>query len=127
MSVTLVSGVKEMNGKTIRQNNLERRHTLPLDTLVELDLVVSYANGTTTEGRVQMYVFSHDRDCDGTPLYGLATWPWSKILACHDDALTLEQAHAKFQNDRMWAATLDGFFRLKYVSGYDADSLTVVG
>lgn len=53
------------NGKTIRQNNLEIMHTIPLGTLVEVDLHYNESHG------VRMFVCEHTRDCDGEPMYAL--------------------------------------------------------
>lgn len=49
-------------GKTTRQANLEKVHTVPLGSLVQL------------ETGVRLFVVEHVRDFDGTPLYNL----------CHD-------------------------------------------
>jgi hypothetical protein len=58
----LLRNMVEENGRTIKQNNMERKHAIPIDTLVELE------NG------VRMFVTKHTRDCDGTPLYALAEY-----------------------------------------------------
>lgn len=47
-------------GRSYRQVNAERRHTIPVGTLVEL------------EDGVRLFVVWHGRDCDQTPLYWLA-------------------------------------------------------
>lgn len=54
------------SGKTIRQENMELQHTIPLYTLVELDYD-NYAK----YGGLRLFVAYHGRDCDGTPLYYL--------------------------------------------------------
>lgn len=53
----------ESNGKTIRENNLQRQHAIPVGTLVE------------ASSGARLFVARHCRDCDGTPLYGLAVSP----------------------------------------------------
>jgi hypothetical protein len=50
----------EANGKTIKQNNLERTHGIAKGTLVE------------TEEGLRLWVTYQGRDCDGTPLYWLS-------------------------------------------------------
>lgn len=55
----LLRNVVEANGKTIKQNNMERTHGIPLGTLVE------------TEEGLRLWVVLQGRDCDGTPLYWL--------------------------------------------------------
>lgn len=47
-------------GRTYRQVNAEKKHQIPIGTLVELD-----------DG-VRMWVVAHTRDCDNTPLYNLS-------------------------------------------------------
>jgi len=61
-----VGDLIEKNGKTIKQNNLTIEHSIPFDTLVEVDIPYSEYH------KMRMYVVSHERDCDGTPLYGLS-------------------------------------------------------
>jgi hypothetical protein len=56
----------EANGKTIRQNNMEKQHAIPLGSLVEINLDYHDNHG------MRMRVVGHDRDCDGTPLYSLS-------------------------------------------------------
>lgn len=57
--VDINSIVLPETGKTSRQTNLEKKHNIPLGSLVELD------NG------VRLFVVGHPRDFDGTPLYNL--------------------------------------------------------
>lgn len=54
-----VSDIVEENGKTVKENNLEKVHKFPHGMLVEL------------ESGERLYVCDHTRDCDGEPLYGL--------------------------------------------------------
>ncbi len=57
----ILHNLVEDNGKTIRENNLERSHKYPKGTLIEV------------EGGARMFVYKQTRDCDGSPLYTL-TW-----------------------------------------------------
>lgn len=52
--------VNPKTGKTYRQENEEKTHNIPLGTLVE-----------TPDG-LRLWVVDHERDFDGTPLYGLS-------------------------------------------------------
>ena len=45
--------------KTWREENLEKPHNIPIGALVEL------------QSGIRLFVGSHARDCDGTPLYWL--------------------------------------------------------
>jgi hypothetical protein len=60
------SSIVEENGKTIRENNLEIKHRIPVGALVE----IHGSDGFSWNG-VRLYVREHTRDCDGTPLYSL--------------------------------------------------------
>lgn len=59
MNIQFVGDIVEENGKTVKENNLEKVHKFPHGMLVEL------------ESGERLYVCDHARDCDGTPLYGL--------------------------------------------------------
>lgn len=59
-------------GLTWRQENLQRKHSIPIDTLVEL---LPYGEGDDDYNEhtgLRLYVAAHDRDCDGTPLYSVS-------------------------------------------------------
>lgn len=66
MNTIFVADVVEKNGLTVRENNLKAEHKIPLGSLVEVDIEGHEENG------VRLFVISHDRDCDGTPLYTLS-------------------------------------------------------
>jgi hypothetical protein len=68
----------EKNGKTVRENNLARQHSIPLGALVDFEYEEYFGNGAGVAGRARMYVVDHARDCDGTPLYWLASAPREK-------------------------------------------------
>lgn len=63
-----ISDMVEENGKTLKENNLEIQHSIPLFTMVEVELEAS-----DVENGLRYFVHSHSRDCDGTPLYRLTT------------------------------------------------------
>lgn len=60
MRLINVADIPDEDGRTPRQKNLEKTHNIPIGALVETD-----------EG-LRLWVVSHDRDCDGTPLYSLS-------------------------------------------------------
>lgn len=59
----------DADGVTDKQRNLELSHLIPLGTLVEVNASCCEEHGC------RLFVVSHDRDCDGTPLYGLSFNP----------------------------------------------------
>lgn len=71
MSIIMVSDIKEANGKTIRENNLERIHEIPLGALVEVTCE-DYPDDDDPVNGLRLFVVKHSRDCDGTPLYDLS-------------------------------------------------------
>jgi len=69
-----VADIVEENGKTIRENNLEKVHEIPLGTLVEVKFDEWYGDGVCEKIHARLYVVRHTRDCDGTPLYCLSPY-----------------------------------------------------
>lgn len=58
-----IADLVDANGKTIRENNNAVEHAIPLGALVEINAPDQADNG------LRLFVHSHIRDCDGTPLY----------------------------------------------------------
>jgi len=69
-----VADIVEENGKTIRENNLEKAHDIPIGTLVEVKYDEWHGDGACEKVHARLWVVSHDRDCDGTPLYSLSSY-----------------------------------------------------
>ena len=67
-----VADIVEENGKTIRQNNMELTHDLPIGTLVDVKYETWFGKGACDKVQARLWIVSHDRDCDGTPLYSLS-------------------------------------------------------
>ena len=116
--------IVEANGKTIRQNNLSKKHSLPLGTLVEAEVSVEMAKGTYLTGKAKFYIFTHDRDCDGTPLYGIASDSWEGLADCFQK--TPEEMRSIMHGDRIVWNRIMGAFNIKYFHGYSEDILTVI-
>lgn len=66
-----VSDLIESNGKTVKENNLSKKHNVPFGTLVEID-------SDNDNEKLRVYVVGHTRDCDGEPLYQFS---YDKYLA----------------------------------------------
>ncbi len=78
MKIQLFSEIVEENGNTIRENNMEKKHNIPLGSIVEVEMVYDVSIGDITQslkGTIKLYVVSHGRDCDGTPLYIIGDIP----------------------------------------------------
>lgn len=85
MDAMNVKDIIEENGKTIEQNNLEKKHNIPIGTLVEVKYDEWFGDGACQKVHARLWVVSHDRDCDGTPLYTLSShrgdvFPKGRIL-----------------------------------------------
>lgn len=120
-----VADIVEDNGKTIRENNLERQHTIPLGALVEIQKDSDDDNDPEMEryqtGGVRLFVVKHSRDCDGTPLYDLsfdktAQKELDKIQSILTDDKVVEQLNVLTK----W--NLNG----KILRHYGEDSLVII-
>jgi hypothetical protein len=67
-----VADIVEENGKTVRQNNNDKTHDIPIGALVEVKYDSWHGGGACEKVHARLWVASHDRDCDGTPLYSLS-------------------------------------------------------
>ena len=67
-----VKNLVEENGETVEQNNMKIPHNIPIDTLVETEYVDQFDDDAYAEVKCRAYVFEHERDFDGTPMYTLA-------------------------------------------------------
>lgn len=85
-------------GRTYRQINAAKVHGIPLGALVE----ISHLDDPSPMDGARLFVVSHNRDCDGTPLYGL----------CADPEDTVVQRK--------------GFANPKWHHGYGEESLAVI-
>lgn len=62
--INIADIVNDETGKTYRQENAEKQHAIPVGSLVEVEW-----------DKTRLFVVSHERDCDQTPLYSLAVDP----------------------------------------------------
>lgn len=67
MQVIRLHDIVEENGKTIRENNLEIPHTIPVGSLVEVTYEDSDLFG------LRLFLVMHIRDCNGKPLNYLSS------------------------------------------------------
>ena len=105
MDVINVADLKNpKTGKTYREENNERIHNIPLGSLVEIDFDDRYLE--SPKNGLRLFVVSHDRDCDGTPLYSLS---FDKNWEPH-----------------MFGERFKTFARWAIDSGYSEDSLKVI-
>lgn len=83
-------------GRSYRQVNAERQHTILIGALVEL------RPDDDGKGGVRLFVVHHGRDCDQTPLYYLS----------HDPGDTVQER--------------EGWRNRSWVGGFSEDSLSVI-
>jgi hypothetical protein len=69
-----IGDIIEENGKSIKENNLEKKHNIPIGSLVEIKWDEWHGNGACWKVHARLWVVSHDRDCDRTPLYSISRW-----------------------------------------------------
>jgi len=88
MNAINFSDIVEENGRTIRENNNELQHNIPIGSLVEVQYDEWYGEGACQKVHARLYVVKHTRDCDGTPLYSLCKkkkmTTASIIVTCED-------------------------------------------
>lgn len=87
MQFEMIHNLVEANGKTIKENNLERQHAIPIGALVEIKFDDWFGDGACWKVHARLWVVGHERDCDGTPLYSLSRW---------GDPAFARQVHAVF-------------------------------
>lgn len=76
-----IQDIVEPNGKTIKENNLEINHNIPVGALVEVKFSDWFGEGAGEIVHARLWVVSHDRDCDGTPLYSISRWKHMKFAS----------------------------------------------
>ncbi len=108
----------EENGKTIRENNLEKTHDIPIGTLVEVKFDEWHGNGACEKTHARLWVVSHDRDCDGTPLYSLS--PFKEPM--------FDDGSLRIHGDDGWWIKKEVVLRIanQVHSGYPRESLTPI-
>ncbi len=110
--LVLIGDIIEKNGKTIRENNLSLNHNIPLGQVVEVEIETHSSlvvGDTGIKGMARLFVVKHDRDCDGTPLYGLSNYP----ITYHQNSF-LSREWQLYHSVCM------------YFSGYSEESLKVI-
>lgn len=58
---------------------MERLHSIPVDTLVEVQYDDWFGGGACAKTHARLWVVEQGRDCDGTPLYWLGPKPLDVI------------------------------------------------
>lgn len=113
-----VADIVEENGRTIRENNLEKAHDIPIGTLVEVKYDVWHSDGACEKTHARLWVVSHDRDCDGTPLYSLCKYKSPMFV---DGSL-------KYRGEDGWWIKTEVALRIAndVHSGFSQESLTVI-
>jgi hypothetical protein len=88
------------NGPTIREANEEKKHNIPIDTLVEVKYNTWFGDGACIKAHARLWVVKHLRDCDGTPLYMLA----DKTRKSLEEAFGMD-----FENKQHLFHTINGY------------------
>lgn len=69
-NVIYFKDIVEENGKTVEENNLNRKHKYPVGTRVYFEHESITTCGPKFEKGI-FEIYSQDRDCDGTPMYAI--------------------------------------------------------
>jgi hypothetical protein len=125
MQVVFIGDLVEENGKTVKENNLERVHNVPVGSLVEITYESEYEEPSERVKGLRLFVVKHSRDCDGSPLYSL-----SFSLTAQDDFDKIEEdiAQEKYKNEMEWRLLMLLKWQAmgKILNGYDEGSFTVI-
>lgn len=107
--------IVEENGKSVKENNLEKKHNIPIGSLVEVKYDNWYGNGACQKVHARLYVVEHTRDCDGTPLYSLSP----RKTECHIRGEMVVEG---------WAFTEEASYNIlnEIKGGFAEESLSVV-
>lgn len=117
--------IKEKNGKTIRENNLEKLHNIPIGSLVEIKYHKWGKDGSCQKVEARLWVVKHTRDCDGTPLYCLCLDPIHKEEGMENIYVVYRGVLS--DGGDFWVKNDISINMIKNViGGYTEDSLTVI-
>jgi len=122
-NIIFVNDVVLEDGKTIKETNLQKQHSIALGSLVEIksddDLV--YCDSL---GGLRLFVTDHMRDCDGTPLYALSfNKKAAERLTEAEKALVNVEQGSLTHTLISWNVT---FFKGSILTGFSEESLTVI-
>lgn len=115
-----ISRIVEENGKTWKENRLAIQHKYPLGALVEVQYDDWHDGGACEKVHARLFVVRHTRDCDGSPLYHLATAPVTQWQLFKPEEVFMRGPGYTLMN---WLAA-KGFHGIKLNLG--EDSLTPV-
>lgn len=125
--IIFVGDIVEENGKTMKENNSEIMHKLPLGSLVEIidDCDDDEADESDRTKGIRLFVVDHCRDCDGTPLYGLS---FSLSAKRELDKVLADIDNKKYESEIEWRllSLLKWRAQGSILSGYSEDSLELV-
>lgn len=103
MSIVFVHDYVEPNGRSIRENNYDRQHTIPLGAIVEVVYDDRDEDEDSQTFGLRLFVVNHSRDCDGTPLYDLS---YSRTaFKDHQELLEAEKSGDRLATLLRWQAS----------------------
>lgn len=125
MQGLFIGDLVQENGKTVKENNLELVHNVPVGSLVEITYESEYEEPSERVKGLRLFVVKHSRDCDGSPLYAL-----SHSLSAQDDYDKIEQDIAQHKYGDEMELRLMMLLKWqamgKILNGYDEGSFTVI-
>jgi len=107
VKVQFMSDLIEENGNSVKQNNMELKHKIAINSLVEVNCECSNSHG------LRLFVSAHTRDCDGTPLYSLSLEKTQETIR-------------EREKDNVLNAYLKGLDDGCRIHGFDEDSLVLI-
>ena len=113
MNIINIADLKDPDdpqGRSCREVNTEKKHKIPIGNLVEAKWDSWFGDGACWKVHARLWVVSHDRDCDGTPLYSLSRWNDP------DFAKQVRQTHNGFSEESLMPIEITKELR----DGYDS-------
>lgn len=119
--IIMFGDIVEENDRTIRENRQAIKHAIPLGAMVEVVYDEYLGDGCGRAVWERMYVIAHNRDCDGSPLYGLGRVPPDQWLEHYHTTVEEWQQLGTFDAKKLLINAM-----VQSSHGYGEDSLTVV-
>ena len=120
-----VKNIVEENGKTIKENNMEKIHNIPIGSLVEVKYDKWGGEGSCLKIHARLWVVKHTRDCDGEPLYSLCKSPLYNIKTDSEHIIYLKEPGYR-NKDLILKNDISVNIIYGVVTGFSEKNLTVI-
>ena len=124
-NIIFVNDVVLEDGKTIKETNLQKQHSIALGSLVEIKSDdYSDCSPVDQHSGLRLFITEHTRDCDGTPLYSLS---FNKIAA--QEFTEAKKALVNAEQGSLDHTVISwnvNYLKGSILTGFSEESLTVI-